>query len=319
MDNCLEQDLYNAKLKCEEKYSDILNKYGIFQRIYPFTTENISGYINLFTLENKSLLTVGSSGDQVINTSLFNCKDQTVIDINPFTKYYFYLKKSAILSLTYQEFIEFFLYKDYPKFCHNNRQVFNKETFDKLKKMLKQEDYDSFYFWNELLHTYDGETIRKELFSGDEDRDIILKQINLYLTNELSFENTKTSIRDIHPIFICDDIMNVELNRNYDNIFLSNLGLYFGINKLKTLIDKLYPYANEKIQLCYLYKTEEHTKYNEDWSEIYNLDKLKQSLEDYITLFFTFIGIKGILFEDESYGRDSIIMCDKTKTLTKKR
>lgn len=319
MDNCLEQDLYNAKLKCDGIYSKDLNKCGIFQRIYPFTTENISGYINLFNLDNKSLLTVGSSGDQVINASLFNCKNQTVIDINPFTKYYFYLKKAAIISLTYQEYLDFFLYKDYPKFCHNNRQVFNKETFNKLKYILKTEDYDSFYFWDELLNSYNEETIRIELFSSDEDRDIVLKGMNLYMKDSSFFERTKLSIRDVNPIFICDDIMNINLNRNYDNIFLSNLGLYFGIDKLKTLIDKLYPYANESILLCYLYKTEEHTKYNDDWSEIYNLDKLKQTLKDYITLFFTFIGIKGILFEDENYGRDSIIMCDKTKILSKKK
>ena len=32
-----------------------------FDFIYPFTTENIDGYINNFDLKNKSLLTTGSS------------------------------------------------------------------------------------------------------------------------------------------------------------------------------------------------------------------------------------------------------------------
>lgn len=93
MNRTLEQAIYNAKLQCDGIYSRTLDECGIFGRIYPFTTENIAGYINLFNLDNKSLLTVGSSGDQVINASLFNCQDQTVIDINPFTRYYFYLKK----------------------------------------------------------------------------------------------------------------------------------------------------------------------------------------------------------------------------------
>lgn len=156
------------------------------------------------------------------------------------------------------------------------------------------------------------------MFSEDEDRPNVLKEINLYMKNQIYFEQTKTSIRDVNPIFICDDIMNVELSRTYDNIFLSNLGLYFGIDKLKTLIDKLYPYANKLILLCYLYKTEEYSKYNKNWSEIYNLDKLKHTLKDYITSFHTFCGIRGILFEDESIDRDSIIMCDKSKVLSKK-
>lgn len=318
MSNRLEEDLYNAFLRCDGVYSEYLNKFGLFSRIYPFTTENISGYINLFDLDNKSLLTVGSSGDQVINASLFNCNDQTVIDINPFTKYYFYLKKAAIISLTYEEFLNFFLYKDYPKFCRCNKQVFNKEAFNKLKELLKVEDYDSFYFWDELFNSYDGEISRRELFSSDEDRDIVLKGINLYMKNPIYFEKAKTSIRDVNPTFILDDIMNVTLNRNYDNIFLSNLGLYFGIDKLKELIDKLYPYVNESILLCYLYKTEEHDEYNSDWSEIYNLDKLKNTLKDYITSFDTFCGIRGILFENESYDRDSIIKCDKVKIMKKR-
>ena len=64
----------------------------------------------MFDLKDKSLLTVGSSGDQVINASLKNCKDITVLDINPFTKYYFNLKKAAILTLKYEEFCKFFCY-----------------------------------------------------------------------------------------------------------------------------------------------------------------------------------------------------------------
>ena len=78
-------------------------------------------------------------------------------------------------------------------------------------------------------------------------------------------------------------------------------------------------YVNEKILLCYLYQIEENTEYNENWSEIYKLDKLKQILEEYITSFNTFVGVKGLLFEDENYGRDSIIMCDKIKIYPTRR
>lgn len=76
-----------------------------FNRIYPFTTENIFGYINKFDLYNKSLLTIGSSSDQVINAAIYNCKDISVIDICPFTEFYFYLKKAAILYLKYNNIL----------------------------------------------------------------------------------------------------------------------------------------------------------------------------------------------------------------------
>ena len=38
--------------------------------LYPFTTENINGYLPYFELKGKSLLTVGSSCDQAINACI---------------------------------------------------------------------------------------------------------------------------------------------------------------------------------------------------------------------------------------------------------
>ena len=55
-------------------------------KIYPFTTENISGYINNFNLIDKWLLIVGSYGDQVINAILHGCEDITLLDKNPYSK-----------------------------------------------------------------------------------------------------------------------------------------------------------------------------------------------------------------------------------------
>lgn len=85
---------------------------GMLQSIYPFTTENISGYIDNFNLKDKSLLTVGSSGDQVINAILKGCKDTTLLDINPYTKLYYYLKAASIITLNLDGFMRFLRYKD---------------------------------------------------------------------------------------------------------------------------------------------------------------------------------------------------------------
>jgi len=91
-----------------EKACSMLNKLtldlNIYNRIYSFTNENVAGYIDYFDLKNKSLLTVGSSGDQVINAFYKGCRDITLIDVNPFAKYYINLKIAAVISLTYQEF-----------------------------------------------------------------------------------------------------------------------------------------------------------------------------------------------------------------------
>ena len=111
---------------------------GMLQKIYPFTTENISGYIDKFNLKDKSLLTVGSSGDQVINAILKGCKDITLLDINPYTKFYYYLKVASILTLNLDEFMAFLRYKDYPEVFVDNKNVFNIETWNKVKTSQSQ-------------------------------------------------------------------------------------------------------------------------------------------------------------------------------------
>jgi len=313
MNNYFENILTNALLKCEGLYVDDDKFRQGFSLLYPFTTENISGYINEFDLENKSLLTVGSSGDQVINAAMFNCTDQTVIDICPYTKYYFYLKKAMIMTFSLKDYLDFFCYSDYPKFCHDNKNVFDKEKFEEIKPLLRLLDYESYLFWDELFTNYKGETVRKNLFSSDEDRSFVLQGMNTYMRDEDSFNEAKVKIRSINPKFICEDIFNVNLNRTYDNIFLSNIGLYCGIDRLKELADKLDGFVDEKMLLCYLYKTEKNTKYKNDWSEIYDLKRLDEVLGKYISNFHTFCGVRGILFEDEKYDRDSVLIYEKRR------
>ena len=108
--------------------------FHTFDKIYPFTTENISGYINQFDLENKSFLTVGSSCDQVINASLKGCKDITLLDICPYTQDYYYLKTTAIEELDYDDFLKFLCHKGYYGVLLDNFNALNKKSFSKLKK-----------------------------------------------------------------------------------------------------------------------------------------------------------------------------------------
>ena len=126
----LEQNIISAIKRCDKEFVfDNNSKFSI----YPFTTENISGYIDKFNLCNRSLLTVGSSSDQVINSILYGCKDVTLIDINSYSKYYYYLKVASILCLDMDEFFFFLRYKNYPKNFKDNYAVFDLKIFDKIK------------------------------------------------------------------------------------------------------------------------------------------------------------------------------------------
>src|SRR5574344_1091128 len=109
-----------------------------FEKIYPFANENIKGYIKRFSLEDKKLMTVGSSSDTVIIASLYGCKDITLYDICPYVKYYYELKIASLLSLNYHEFIEFLLYKK------DNNIYLSRNYFKKIKDTLKCIDINSY-------------------------------------------------------------------------------------------------------------------------------------------------------------------------------
>lgn len=315
MNNYFEGILADALFKCEGCYTlDDEYRKG-FSRLYPFTTENISGYIDLFDLNNKTLLTIGSSGDQVINSALFNCKDQTVIDICPYTKFYFYLKKAAIMMFSYDEYFDFFCYRDYPQFCRRNKLIFDKRKYEKLKDILRLLDFESFLFWDEVLSLYSPIIVRKNLFSDDEDRSFVLKGMNLYMKDEYFFNKIKKSIRDINPKFIIGDIFDINIDGVYDNIFLSNLGKYHEVEDFKLLIDKLSINLSDygRMLICYLYNTNVNTKYQKGFASIYDLNKVYSILGDYITSMETFCGVRGILFEDDNYDRDSVLVYEKKK------
>ena len=80
-----------------------------FNNIYPFTTENIAGYMNDLDLTNKKIITVTGSSDHIINAILKGSTNITTFDINPLTKYYMDLKLSAIRELSFEVFLKILL------------------------------------------------------------------------------------------------------------------------------------------------------------------------------------------------------------------
>ena len=309
MNNYFERVLLNAIINCEDRYCEDNETRKGFAKIYPFATENINGYLKYFDFINKKIATVGSSCDQIINFILKGAKDITIIDINPYTKFYFYLKKCALLCLDYEEFFEFFFYKDYPKCFKTNYNVFSKEKFDKMKDTLRLLDYESYLFWDELFSNFKGEIIRENLFSNDEYRFEVLKEMNNYLRNEKSYNDAKDAIKNVNPKFITGDILTIDIKDKFDNVILSNVGQYISIEELKNLIIRLDTKLNKdgKILICYLYSTTKNTKYKKGWAPIYDLNNNYKVFGEYITSIESFISPRGILFEDDN-SKDSIML-----------
>ena len=245
------------------------------------------------------------------NAILKNCKDITVLDINPYTKYYYYLKSSGIIELSKEEFLRFFRYEDYPNTFKKNKEVFNKETYNKLKETLRRLDYESYLFWDELLSTYKGEYIRNKLFSLDEEKTHILENINPYLEDE-NYKELKSKIKKVNPGFIIGNIFKTDIDKTFDNIWLSNIGTYISRHYLKIMTDKTSNLLNEDgiLLISYLYETVKDSKYQEDWNLIYDLEKTLSILKEYHPEFISFIGVKGLKFNDENI-KDSVLVYKK--------
>lgn len=256
-----------------------------FDRIYPFTTENIHGYFNKEDIENKQILTVGSSLDHAINSFLMGSNDITIFDVNPFVKFYADLKIGAIKALELEEFLKFICYFNYPKNFYKNNNSFNIDTFNKIKEYLPS---DSLYFWEYLYKNFKSKCIRQRLFTSDEYSKDIVSKINNYLTNN-SYNELKYRINEFKPKFIESSLLEIDkkLTSNFDTIYLSNISHYlrdydFSLIKFRDNIIKLYKYLNNngKIFFAYLYDMNEETKVFYNWDPIYKLDMIKKIFKD---------------------------------------
>lgn len=270
-----------------------------FKKIYPFTTENISGYLPIINAKNKKVLTVGSSGDQAINLSLSGCNDISVLDICPFTKEYFYLKNAAIQTLSKEEFEKFLM--QYGMFLNifENPNVFNKKTFDLIKDKIHELDPDSLYFWEQLLSKRRSQQVRKRLFVNDEYKKRQIRRINPYLQSDESFEKTKERLSTSTIKFYQEDITKSELSSSYDSIILSNIPCNYPIVQTSRFVDRLLDNLEDDgtILISYLYSLTPDLDFYDGESEIYNIVKAKQSLPEGTEL-IRFSSVNGDFFND---------------------
>ena len=311
--NELDWKTINAGIKVEGyicKY-DFEHSFG---SIYPFTTENIAGYINEFEFKNKSLLTVGSSSDQIYNAILNGCEDVTLLDINPFAKYYYYLKTAGILSLNREDFLRFFKYKEYYGVFKDNNKAFNKKVFDKFKYHLFQLDEDSYFFWEYLLSKYNPINVREQLFTRDEYNLKMVCESNQYLQNDVAYDYLKKLLLNVNPTFIEDSIFKFESEKKYDNVILSNIATYLNESQIKDMKDNSIKLLkdNGEMLFAYLYNHTEDTKYQEGWCDIYNLENIKTMLSDNELKIKEILGVDSFKFNDDNFI-DSALILKKTK------
>lgn len=209
--------------------------------IYCSSTENVSIYWNLLQNREK-ILSVISSGDQILNTILAGNLNIDGFDISRFPKYFLELKRAAIISLSLDEYIKFFFDCSYLDD--------DDELYDMYIKFRGNLDQEYRCFWDSLFGFFDVyEVFGSNLFSTMQLKIEKIIEFNPYLQKN-NYQELKGLIEKANLDYYQGDIKKLELPNKYDLINLSNI-INYEIN-YKEILERL-PLKDGGIALTYLY------------------------------------------------------------------
>ncbi len=219
----LRDDIILAQKIVAGRYNNIndSNSYSNKSFVYKFSNEEISSYQKY--LKNRSnILSVTASGDQILNSILEGTTHVKSCDISRFPKCFFELKRAAILGLTRDEFIDFFINES------NYDTVLNDDIYDGFRNNL---DINAKNFWDSLFQFFEGgEIYDSSLFS----REVVTMESaitrNKYLQKE-NYNKLKKIISKADISHYTCDIKNIIGNDNnsYDLVNLPSI-IYYGFN-----------------------------------------------------------------------------------------
>ena len=224
------------------------NVMGRFNSIYPFTSENIAGYMKDLDLTGKKVITVTGSTDHILNVILQGATEITTFDINPLTKPYMDLKISALKNLSYEDFIKLFLFES------------NMNLDYSIISSLDMSD-ESKMFWLEQLSKFNNNGIElrnSSLFNTKYFNPYSKLWQNLYLEKS-KYNLLKQQLKDANITFINASLKDLRIEDNFDYMFLSNisdyLSLMYSCDTLRKYRDLLYEFQKriDTIYFAYLY------------------------------------------------------------------
>lgn len=219
-----------------------------YDSTYVFTTENISGYIP--DLNGKDVLTVCSSGDHYLNAYLHGANRVDLFDINRLTLMFLKLKRTALMNLDREVFIEYFG-------IDNKNNIFNYEIYRKFAKYLDEDVYEYFNYLYKLCK-YSGNYLyfATSLFFTDRSDPYTIYSSNDYLTpSNYSILKNILFNKPFNSEFICTDVNNLscKLSSNYDAIFLSNIQDYQNSSDYINTVKDLHGHLKDNGSLFFAY------------------------------------------------------------------
>lgn len=215
-------------------------KFSEYCSIFTFATENLDSYLRELNVKNTKVLTVTSSGDQLINLALLGANNIDCFDINRLCYYYTKLKLTGLMFLDYEDFMAYFAYCDDSIFISNtlyaldiNDQFFNYNIYNRISEKLEpgvKIFFDALY----AEYHYDGIRIaRSPLFNNVSLASAMYN--NTYLVSPENYyqarENIEKLIANKRINFYNLDIFELHtLEQKYDIVLLSNIYDYIPVS-----------------------------------------------------------------------------------------
>ena len=208
------------------------NPAAVRRRIYNMSTEITPSFMEGINFEDTRVLTVGSSGDQLLTYALKGSKDITIMDANSLTPFYSCLKLEALNKLSREEFISFFTKSS------SNKNFMDEKTYK--EKIRPNLDSALASFWDNLYE----KDYHDKIFNLEGSLDTLPP----YLINDENYSKTKDVISNVNVTFVLSDISNFYkyAEGEYDFIDLSNIYTYVSKDKFFGAVDNLYPNLKEK-------------------------------------------------------------------------
>lgn len=193
-----------------------------YYRVYDFTNENVACLERLYNFKDAKVLSVVGSGDQYFASILNGAKQVDLFDLNPTSYLYFLLKFYSIRELTYNEFYDFFVKKDFA----------NISIFEKINKVLPKNVLEYYKYLienrNNLKKIFKSDGInlltRKNQKYYFKTENPVIPYLDVFVYYKLQVLLRKQEI----PKFFNKDLFELEetIKGNYDILLLSNVFNY---------------------------------------------------------------------------------------------
>lgn len=192
--------------------------------IYNIATEEIDHFMPKLDVEDKKVLTVAGSGDQLLTCALNGAKSVDAFDINPLQIYFTKLKVYALKALGVGEFNDYF-YK---------KLMFSRSLYNKVRDYLDNSTRTFF----DSLYKNDLESKFYRLMAN-ENMDDSFSIIPSY-TKEENYYITRNNLEKMDIRYITSDLLKIhkKTKKEYDVIMLSNIYKWLYSNKYLTSEEK---------------------------------------------------------------------------------